>query len=635
MKTLAALLALSLTALAAEPVSVAVARDGSILRHEELVLDRKAKVLRRKTKEYPLEDFYLVEGKGDVLLWTEDYASRIRGYEFLAREIILERAETLFRAALRYKDAQLARNLFNVAQENGMKSSAVERSRKSLRRLESKGGKRNIKADEVMKDAEQLDDILPDLFFKRTTIELDAKGPAGLHMLREMLRRAPSHKQANARLDKLAPKDFTLGDARLWLDWHLDVERHGATLATRDSFDMRQALKYWRKDLNGIQSGVVLVITPVKDARTLGRMVACSKLTTDLLGELFASYPVRRKEIKPLRVFLFESQEEYIKKSGAFRPMKSTEFLKWSAGHYSPDEGISRLFWHTKRDAESRIVGTAVHELAHHWLADANPAYNHVEGRRSPMTPGFWIVEGIAEFLQEGDHRGRTAEVPAAAPGLDGQHHGRQRVDEAQQRPHGGAESARAAREVGEDPEPDDQEQTQQEGEREGPAHQTGAQTRAACKQECHAGDGAAGVRPDPGGRTFSFGGIHRIVPRFDREEGPVAGKLPQSRGRFRLPRISRQEFPSTSARDSGKRPWRGPAEGGAGPAGLRFRRSARERIPRFFPWPRGRRSAAAGPAETAHARPAHGRGRGCTPDPAPGRSVRAGVRRGSRAPAG
>ena len=43
-----------------------MARDGSLLRHDELVLDRKANVLRRKTKEYPLDDFYLVEGKGDV-----------------------------------------------------------------------------------------------------------------------------------------------------------------------------------------------------------------------------------------------------------------------------------------------------------------------------------------------------------------------------------------------------------------------------------------------------------------------------------------------------------------------------------------------------------------------------------------
>ena len=31
-----------------------------------------------------------------------------------------------------------------------------------------------------------------------------------------------------------------------------------------------------------------------------------------------------------------------------------------------------------------RTVGTAVHELTHHWLAEANPAYSRAEGRRSP-----------------------------------------------------------------------------------------------------------------------------------------------------------------------------------------------------------------------------------------------------------
>lgn len=61
-------------------------------------------------------------------------------------------------------------------------------------------------------------------------------------------------------------------------------------------------------------------------------------------------------------------------------------------------------------------------ELAHHWLAEANPAYNHVEGRRSPRMPGFWIVEGFAEFLQEGVYdidRGTYTLFDRRAPSLD------------------------------------------------------------------------------------------------------------------------------------------------------------------------------------------------------------------------
>jgi hypothetical protein len=122
----------------------------------------------------------------------------------------------------------------------------------------------------------------------------------------------------------------------------------------------------------------------------------------DLLGSLFRDYPKRRQKFEPLRVFLYGSRDEYKQQSLAARPKEDPGFLERTAGHYSPDEGISRLFWSTSRDAEQRTVSTAVHELTHHWLADANPAYSRAEGRRNPRCPGFWIVEGFATFLQEG-----------------------------------------------------------------------------------------------------------------------------------------------------------------------------------------------------------------------------------------
>jgi hypothetical protein len=386
----------------ATPVELAVQRDGAVLQRRELALDAKAGVLRWKEREYSLDGFYLVEDKDGACLWSADYVSRLRGYELLARARTRDEASRLFRAAVRYKDAPLARQLFELAQDQGLDGKQTENARQKLVRLESKPGKRSKKADAVQAEAKALDSIYAELLFDRTRKELENKGRTGLVMLREVLRIRPQHAGAIAAVRERAPKEFPLGDAKLWLDWHLDVESRGATLAPSDSFAMRQALKYWRKDLHGIAVGPVLVITPVKDARTLGRMLGCCRLTTDLLAHHFARFPKRRAKSDPLRIFLFENRDEYKKQSKAFTPMKDDAFLQFSAGHYSPDEGISRLFWVTNRDAENRIIGTAVHELTHHWLADANPAYNHVEGRRSGRAPGFWIVEGFAEFLQEG-----------------------------------------------------------------------------------------------------------------------------------------------------------------------------------------------------------------------------------------
>jgi len=389
---------------AAQPVTVAVERDGSLLTRKDLTLDQAAGVLRWKKKEYPLSGFYLVESENGALLWTPDYGARVRGYEFLARAEIFKRSRKLFKKAIRYKAQKLARTLFEIAQDHGLGGRDVEKARKNLLRLETRPGRRSPKADAIAEQTKALAQIHPDLFFVRTKLELKVSRANGLRMLRDTLRMAPNHAGALAKLTSFAPKNFALGNARVWLDWHLDVEVLGAKLATRDSFNMRQALKHWRKDLNAIESGVVLVITPVTDSRILGRTLGCCRMTTDLLAELFGVYPVRRKKVDPLRIFLFENREEYVRESGGNRPAKDNAFLEWSAGHYSPGEGISRLYWVTNRNAESRIIGTAVHELTHHWLADANPAYNRAEGSRSARCPGFWIIEGFAEFMEEGNY---------------------------------------------------------------------------------------------------------------------------------------------------------------------------------------------------------------------------------------
>lgn len=424
MKTALTLLLLTAATLA-EPVVVAVARDGTLLRKTEMVLDRKAEVIRRGRREYPLDGFYLVEGANGKLLWTSDYTSRMRGYEFLARDEVREAAEKLLRRALAYRDQKTARKLFDIAQDHGLAGSKTESARKKLLALEKKGSKPLAKAKTLPPEIEKLTRIHTDLLLARAQLELAQDEKRGLVMLRDILRLNPMHEGALVELRKRAPKRFPLGNARVWLDWHLEVERHGAKFTDSDTFNMRQARKYWRKDLHGIEIGPILVITPVTDARTLGRMLGCCAITSNILASFFADYPKRRKKVDPLRIFLYESREEYKKESTAFKPRQDTSFLKFSAGHYSGDEGISRLFWVRDRTMESRIVGTAVHELVHHWLADANPAYNHVEGRRSARTPGFWIIEGIAEFMSEGVYdldTGAWSLFDRRAPSLDTVH---------------------------------------------------------------------------------------------------------------------------------------------------------------------------------------------------------------------
>ena len=107
--------ALATTPALATPGAVAVQRDGAVLKRRELALDAKAGVLRWKEREYSLDGFYLVEDEDGTCLWSADYVSRMRGYELLARARTRDEASRLVRAAIRYKDAPLARQLIELA----------------------------------------------------------------------------------------------------------------------------------------------------------------------------------------------------------------------------------------------------------------------------------------------------------------------------------------------------------------------------------------------------------------------------------------------------------------------------------------------------------------------------------------
>ena len=64
----------------------------------------------------------------------------------------------------------------------------------------------------------------------------------------------------------------------------------------------------------------------------------------------------------------------------------------WSAGFFSPGDGISRFYISGTADMRE----TVSHELTHHWL---ERRYLR-GGDRYPKEPGYWIVEGFARFVE-------------------------------------------------------------------------------------------------------------------------------------------------------------------------------------------------------------------------------------------
>ncbi|MCZ6570136.1 MAG: hypothetical protein O7B23_08260, partial [Deltaproteobacteria bacterium] len=369
----------------------------------ELLVSFDEGTLNKRKKSYDLREFYVVEQKGGKLVWASDFASRIRGYEFLARVRLRATLMRLVKEAAKAK-ANEARRYLEAAKAIGLTGKDAESLEKKVRKAERKPKPAKPElAKRWEAEAARASALLPVLLAERARVEFERGDEhTGLRILRESLRRDEKCEPALALLEQRSPKDFALGHALFWLDLHLDLETAGAEVASEEELELKRARYHWRKDVYGLRAGPVLLITSVKDTRVVGRCLAYGRMTCRVLGALFATDTPHKRRSAPLTIHLFESKQEYKQKSGVYSSFEDPEFLKWTSGHYSPSEGISRFFWFKDPAIERRIGAIAVHELTHHWLREQNPRYASSQIRRGPTTPGHWIVEGFATLMEQG-----------------------------------------------------------------------------------------------------------------------------------------------------------------------------------------------------------------------------------------
>ncbi len=262
-----ALLGLCLLALLAE-ADVAVRRNGAVIRGEIELLEKNSIIRygeKKKTTE-PSRAFFLVERDDGAFVWSRSFRSRIGGYVALARA---EQATHLARlakdAVFKARDHELARSLLDRAVEAGLAGKNEESLTKRVQSLEAKPKK--PKPEEVARinaAAASLDAIPGEWMTQRAKAAMKDR-VLGLRILREALRQDPSCAPALALLKREAPEKFALGDARAWLDWYLDIERHGFKPATGEELELKRARHHWRPDLYGVGSKEIFLITAMKD----------------------------------------------------------------------------------------------------------------------------------------------------------------------------------------------------------------------------------------------------------------------------------------------------------------------------------------------------------------------------------
>lgn len=240
--------------------------------------------------------------------------------------------------------------------------------------------------------------------------------------LRFLLARSAGHPGAVADVRALLPKDLQPPEPFLATDW---LDFLDATATTKVTFldarlaefaddkldpvvaqSKQQLLEWrakWRQDLQALQSDRLLLFSPISSPGSLAKSLATGELVCDLLEGMFAGMPKVRSDPRPMLVFIYPDQKEYLAESKKI----GVEDVEWTAGYYSDSlnelVAKSRLFVPADDTGFATVLPTLAHELTHQWLMDRCQAFTPDPVASRVGAKAFWIVEGFASLVEQFD----------------------------------------------------------------------------------------------------------------------------------------------------------------------------------------------------------------------------------------
>ncbi len=210
------------------------------------------------------------------------------------------------------------------------------------------------------------------------------------------------------------PEEFsphtTERSALEWIAWANALAPSGARFVDADAVIDRKraapidgqprpevpASEIWRKHTLALQTQNIVLLTRSQDPEIVGACLTNGEGAVRTLERVLDNPPMADDERMEVRIH--KTRKDYLAEDFG----DGSRVSEWSLGFYMPSLRASRFHVPdgTAHGSQGRALHEVVaHELTHQYIAER---WRRVAGgKRTVTTPGFWIVEGFARFIED------------------------------------------------------------------------------------------------------------------------------------------------------------------------------------------------------------------------------------------
>lgn len=239
---------------------------------------------------------------------------------------------------------------------------------------------------------------------------------AATAMLNEAARLDPKREaDVAARAKALMPEGFFFKDApdavALWRKWADVLLPSSAQFVDKADEDVWARLenKPWTDGATlAFRTPNVLLFIRDMDPAVCGRALRLAEQTIRALQVFLndGEPDVVTGDTSRLEIRIHKNRADYLSEE----PARGKKADVWSAGYFSPLESVSHFYVDRGRDGKAdveELTRVLTHEFTHHYMMTrwVTRIITARGASAMPGGPGFWVVEGMAEFVQNQSHK--------------------------------------------------------------------------------------------------------------------------------------------------------------------------------------------------------------------------------------